>query len=98
MTMHEKMKRHISHAAFLPMSQFNDSDSLARLRPGSGFSYLTKIAMLVHITYGLRDEDVDDFAAEEDMNLLDSVDDFVAYLQKRGIMDVADPLPSEGIK
>ena len=92
MTLHEKMRRYISHTAFLPMSQFKDDDSIARLRPKSQFSYIGKIAMLVDATY---DDNTPDFP-EEDMHQLDSVNEFVAYLIARGITDVNDP--PEGIK
>ena len=71
-----KIKQYISYWAFLPMCQFSDGDSLKLLRPDFGF--ISKIAMLVDATFPQKIE-----FDEDDMNQLDSVNDFVKYLENK---------------
>ena len=88
MSLREDIKKYISHTAFLPMSQFNDSDSISALRPKSQFSWISITAMLVDATFN-KDAPVD--FPEEDISRLDSVNDFVAYLEAMGITKVNPP-------
>ena len=88
MTLQEKMKRHISHAAFLPLSKFDAGDSLRHIRPE--FRFVGKIAMLIDATFDEKTGSAPIFH-EEEMYQLDSVDDFVAFLKAKGISEVNQP-------
>ena len=80
----DALRRYISHWAFLRLSQFSNSDSLKVLRPDFGF--VSKTAMMVD---ALRDGDV--VFDDDDMNRLDTVDDFVGYLHGKGVSRVNVP-------
>ena len=83
-----EMKKYVSHWAFLPLRQFAYHDSLKELR--RDFGYISKMGMLVDATYESGGGQVIRFQ-EDEMDALDSVNDFVEYLKDKGITKLDKP-------
>lgn len=78
-----EMKQYISWWAFLPLHQFNYTRSLKELR--RDFGEVSKMGMLTNATY--PDCQYIDFSVD-DMNALDTVNDFVKYLEGKGVTKI----------
>lgn len=82
----EVVRRYVSHWAFLPLSQFGDSDPISLRR--RDFGVCSKTAMLVDALYP-NDEGVR--IPEDEVMGLDTVDGFVAWLEVKGVRKLNRP-------
>lgn len=82
--MKTELRKYISHWAFLPLDQFTDDESLSAKR--KNFGYCSKMGMLVDATYPKYYF----LMLEEDVDRLDTVNDFVEYLKAHGVTKIND--------
>ena len=78
MTNITKVRRHISHWAMLPLSQFENDTSLKNLRPD--FGQVSKLAVIVTATFK-KEIKYEDFVDE--VNGLDTVNDFIRFFKDK---------------
>ena len=77
------LRQYISHWAFLPLGQFGDDDPLGALR--NDFGLCSKGGMLTDALYPIS------LVGLGDYEHLDTVNDFMAWLESNGITKLNKP-------